>query len=179
MTTSILFNVTRDYAHRKFGTIGRVAFRIDSDGKAYLSANGDDMTALPVMSVDHLLRFALQTFQDAYAGADSDKEARAAFTAKIDKVRNGTLGARESGVTIWQECARDAMRILVKASPERAKEYKAADPAGRLAMLDGLIASNAGNAKFAAHVDTMVKDAEAEAAKRLALASSLGDAVKL
>lgn len=81
----------RSYTHRTYGNIGNVTFAVPK-GKYVL--NG---TELPEASVAHLMTFALQTLQDAYAGAKSTDEALGAFNGKLDKLLNGTIGTRGTG----------------------------------------------------------------------------------
>lgn len=83
--------VTREYNHRTFGRIGAVTF-VAPDGTFTLNE-----TTLPESSVEHLLTFALQTLQDAYAGAESADEAGADFEKKLEKLLTGTLGTRGTG----------------------------------------------------------------------------------
>lgn len=82
---------TRNYAHRTFGKIGTVTFDVPK-GKFRLNGN-----ELPDASVSHLMTFALQTLQDAYAGAKSTDEALGAFNTKLDRLLNGTIGTRGTG----------------------------------------------------------------------------------
>lgn len=81
----------RTFTHRTFGNIGSVVFAAP---KGKYAING---TELPESSVAHLMTFALQTLQDAYAGAKSTDEALGAFNGKLDKLLNGTIGTRGSG----------------------------------------------------------------------------------
>ena len=81
----------RSYTHRTYGNIGAVTFEVP---KGKYRINGND---LPEASVAHLMTFALQTLQDAYAGAKSTDEALGAFNGKLDKLLNGTIGTRGSG----------------------------------------------------------------------------------
>lgn len=84
-------DITRTYSHRTFGQIGSVEFTTPK-GKYVL--NG---TELPESSVAHLMTFALQTLQDAYAGAKDQAEAEGAFNTKLDRLLTGTIGTRGSG----------------------------------------------------------------------------------
>lgn len=81
----------RSYTHKTYGNIGSVTFDVP---KGTFKLNGQ---ALPNASVAHLMTFALQTLQDAYAGAKSTDEALGAFNQKLDKLLNGTIGTRGSG----------------------------------------------------------------------------------
>ena len=81
----------RTFTHRTYGKVGDVVFAVPN-GKYTL--NG---TILPDASVAHLMTFALQTLQDAYAGAKSTDEALGAFNGKLDNLLNGTIGTRGTG----------------------------------------------------------------------------------
>jgi hypothetical protein len=81
----------RTFTHRTFGKIGDVTFTVPK-GKYLI--NGHELSEA---SVAHLMTFALQTLQDAYAGAKSTDEAQGAFNGKLDKLLNGTIGTRTGG----------------------------------------------------------------------------------
>jgi len=81
----------RTFTHRTFGKIGDVTFTVP---KGKFALNGNDLSDA---SVAHLMTFALQTLQDAYAGAKTTDEALGAFNAKYDKLINGTIGTRSGG----------------------------------------------------------------------------------
>src|SRR5687768_7376644 len=100
----------RSYNHKTFGAIGSVVLEVPK-GKYRL--NGTD---LPDVSVTHLMTFALQTLQDAYAGAKSTDEALGAFNQKLDKLLNGTIGTRGSGDGADERTrvARSVVRLAVK-----------------------------------------------------------------
>lgn len=81
---------SRSYAHKVYGQLGAVTMT-SPDGEWTL--NGQP---LPERSIDHLLTFALQTLQDAYAGADSATVAWTKFGDKLAKLIAGTLGTRSA-----------------------------------------------------------------------------------
>lgn len=81
-------NVERIFSHRTHGRIGHVELVVDK-GKWTL-----DGQELPAASVEYLLRFSLQSLQDAYAGADNAAEATAAWEKKRDALIAGTIGVR-------------------------------------------------------------------------------------
>lgn len=133
----------RSYTHRTFGNIGAVTFEVPK-GKYRL--NGTD---LPDASVAHLMTFALQTLQDAYAGAKSTDEAQGAFNGKLDKLLNGTIGTRGSGDGADERTrvARSVVHAAAKAkfgskSPEWAT-FIGLDDAERNAKLDAWYEANA------------------------------------
>lgn len=132
----------RNYTHRTFGKIGAVTFTAPK-GKYLL--NG---TELPQASVDHLLTFALQTLQDAYAGAKSTDEALGAFNTKLDRLLNGTIGTRGTGDGADERTrvARSVVHAAAKAkfgskSPEWAT-FTGLDDDARNAKLDGWYEAN-------------------------------------
>lgn len=81
---------SRSYAHKVYGQIGTVTM---TSPAGEWTLNG---APLPERSVDHLLTFALQTLQDAYAGADSTDAAKTKFGDKLAKLLAGTLGTRSA-----------------------------------------------------------------------------------
>ena len=102
--------INRDYTHRTFGAIGSVTFETP-EGKYVL--NG---TELPESSVAHLMTFALQTLQDAYAGDKSAEDAIASFETKQARLIEGTIGTRSSGgVDEQTRVARSVVRAAAKA----------------------------------------------------------------
>lgn len=106
------YTINRAFAHRTFGDIGTVAF-VAPDGDYML-----DGKVLPEGSVAHLLRFALQTLQDAYAGSGTADEATGAFNKKYDALIAGTIGTRSSGEGVDEETtvARQIVRTALKTS---------------------------------------------------------------
>lgn len=104
--------IIRNYAHRTHGAIGAVTF-VAPDGTYTLNGK-----ALPESSIAHLLRFALQTLQDAYAGATDAAECVGAFDKKLNAIINGTLGTRMGGNGVDEETsvARSIVRMALKTS---------------------------------------------------------------
>lgn len=158
-----MYTINRAFVSRSFGDIGKVTLT---------APKGDytiDGKALPESSVHHLLTFALQTLQDAYAGAKDAAEAQGAFNGKLDKLLAGTIGTRSSGGGVTE---RDKVaRIIVgdwfrgaypKGTAERAK-YDEADGSGKYAILDKIWADN--EAVFADAVDEEVAARKAKADK--------------
>lgn len=136
-------NITRAFNHRTFGQIGSVE----------LSANVKDVkvdgTTLPDASVEYLLHFALQSLQDAYAGAKTEDEAKAAWAKKLDALKAGTIGVRGGGEGVTEETKvqRMIVRNMVKAkfgakSPEWAT-FTGLSDADQNAKLDEWFAANA------------------------------------
>jgi hypothetical protein len=159
----------RNFTHRTYGNIGAVTF-VTPKGKYTL--NG---TELPDASVAHLMTFALQTLQDAYAGAKSTDEALGAFNGKLDKLLNGTIGTRSGGDGADERTrvARSVTMSAAKAkfgakSPEWATFTGLSDN-DKNAKLDGWYAANA--AAFDPAID---EEMARRAAKRDAKASLAG-----
>lgn len=159
------YEINRAYAHRVYGDIGSVAF--SAPGGDYV-LNGNK---LPESSVRHLLTFALQTLQDAYAGAKNADEAIGAFDGKLDKIIAGTLGTRSggSGMSERDKIARQTIRAWFTqegnedVSAKNLADYKAADAAGRDAMLDKIWADN--HDVFGGAVDDEIAARKAKAEK--------------
>ena len=113
--------ITRTYEHRTFGAIGEVTLEVD--GGAWLLGG----EALPQSSVEHLMMFALQTLQDAYAGAKDAAEAKALWAKKRDKLATGGIGVRSAGpgvgeeTKIWRVVAGRAIRHV---APDKWKVMK-------------------------------------------------------
>lgn len=93
-----MHTITRTYAKRETsksdwsGNIGEVVLTLGDDGTMTL-----DGTKLGDAAMRHLLNFALQTLQDAYAGAKSLDEAQGNFAKKRAALLEGTIGVRGSG----------------------------------------------------------------------------------
>lgn len=133
---------TRTFTHRTYGNIGTVTFDVP---KGTFKLNGE---TLPDASVAHLMTFALQTLQDAYAGSKSTDEALGAFNGKLDKLLNGTIGTRGTGDGADERTrvARSVVHLAAKAkfgakSPEWATFTGLADDA-RNAKLDAWYDAN-------------------------------------
>lgn len=98
---------SRSYAHKTFGQIGAVTMT-SPDGD--WTING---AVVPERTVDHLLTFALQTLQDAYAGAADATDAKEKFDCKLAKLAAGTLGVRSGGGAAVDEETRH-MRMIMR-----------------------------------------------------------------
>jgi hypothetical protein len=161
----------RTFTHRTYGKIGVVTFTVPK-GKYIL--NG---TELPESSVAHLMTFALQTLQDAYAGAKSTDEALGAFNGKLDKLLNGTIGTRGTGDGADERTrvARQLVRGLVKAKyGSKSSEWAAftgLDDAAQAAKLDAMFAAN--EAALSGAVDEKIAELAAARAKRGEMAKTV------
>ena len=140
-------------------------------GEASLSINDKP---LPGKSIEYLANFALQSLQDAYAGAGSYDEACTAWKSKLDKLVAGTIGMKTGGIDPWLAEARKVFRPVWLAALEvkdsdKAKLYKSKDTSAedRNAMLDEAIDKNR------EAVEQMVEAERAERAKRAEAAKGL------
>ena len=132
--------IERNFAKRDAGVISNVKLeanvtKVTLDGKE-----------LPDSSVEYLLMFALQSLQDAYAGAKTLDEAKSMFAKKYDKLIAGTIGVRESGESISDEVriGRKIMRQIIREkSPEQYKKLREMSEEDQIAALDKNIAKNA------------------------------------
>lgn len=100
MESKMEYAIARVFAKRETekskwnGRIGSV------EGKAEIGSFVINGKELPQASVDYLLHFALQSLQDAYAGAESMDEAVGAWEKKLAALIEGTIGVRgEGGMT--------------------------------------------------------------------------------
>lgn len=155
-------SIKRDFAHRTFGTIGSVTL----SGEAQLSLDGK---ALPASSVEYLLTFALQSLQDAYAGAKDHTEAQANWEKKRDKLIEGTIGVRTGGggVSETQKIARSILRAQLKSTPawEAFKELSDTDQNDKL---DALYEKNAEALRPVVEAEAKRRQKEREAKAKLA-----------
>jgi len=114
-----------------------------------LKSRALSITGRSAPSVEYLLNFALQSLQDAYAGAKTADEAKASWEKKRDAIVAGTLGQRAtSGVSVETSVARQITRAALKAM-WGAKSPKWAEFTGRsddeqAEALDAVYAKNAG-----------------------------------
>lgn len=163
--------INRSYTHRTFGQIGSVTFATPK-GKYVL--NGHE---LPEASVEHLMTFALQTLQDAYAGSKNTDEALGAFNGKLDKLLNGTIGTRGTGDGADERTrvARSVVQAAAKAkfgakSPEWAT-FTGLDDAERNAKLDAWYEAN--KAAFDPAIDEEMARRAAKREAKAGLAASV------
>lgn len=157
--------INRTYTHRTLGAIGTVALVIDGDK---WSLDGKE---LPESSITYLATFALQSLQDAYAGAETAEEAVNAWTVKRDKLIAGTIGTRGGGdgVDDRTRVARSVMRKVAKdkfgaKSPEWAT-FTGLGDAAQNAKLDTWYAKNEGDLSPAVDAE-MKRRADAAKGKR-------------
>lgn len=105
------YAIERKFAHRTHGEIASVTLTADV---ANLKVNGKDV---PAASVEYLLTFALQSLQDAYAGADSTANAKALFEKKLEKLIAGEIGVRGAGEGASEETK--VQRSITKAMAKK------------------------------------------------------------
>lgn len=163
---------SRSYAHKVYGQIGTVTMT-SPDGDWTL--NGQP---LPERSVDHLLTFALQTLQDAYAGADSTDVAKKKFDDKLAKLLAGTLGTRLASGEAVDDATRHMrmiMRPLVAANFGKLA-WKAMEEDEKVEYIDEAYAGLSPDDKAA--IDEAVAEAIAAEEKKGKLAIKLNIAKK-
>lgn len=134
--------ITRNYSHKVHGLIGSVAFTAP-DGPYLL-----DGQPLDEASVTHLLTFALQTLQDAYAGSETADEAKASWAKKRGKLLDGTIGTRTGGdgadefTTIARQLVRVGYKAALGAKSTEWATFTGLPDADQNAKLDELFGKN-------------------------------------
>lgn len=131
--------INRSYA-RQGEAIASVSLEAP-DGEYKLDGN-----VLPESSVQHLLTFALQSLQDAYAGAKDNAEAEAAFAKKYQRLIDGSVGVRAGGTDTFTKTCRQIARQIVRAkfaeSGRKYSEFTALSASEQNDRLDQVIAAN-------------------------------------
>lgn len=150
--------VKRAFVHKAHGEIGEI--ELASDVKKMV-LNGVE---LPQVSIDYLLTFAMQTLQDAYAGAKDQDEAQKAFEAKLERIQKGEIGVRGAGVDPMVKIQRDAVKRALKAKGLKIKDFDND-------QLDKIFADNGELLKPI--VDEIVKEQREREAKLAKLGNSL------
>lgn len=162
---------TRSYTHKTFGAIGSVTFTVP---KGKYAINGHE---LPDASIAHLMTFALQTLQDAYAGSKSTDEAQGAFNGKLDKLLNGTIGTRGSGdgaderTRVARSVVHAAAKAKFGAKSADWATFTGLDDDAKNAKLDAWYAANA--ATFDPAIDEEMARREAKRNAKAGLAASV------
>lgn len=125
--------VARSYDHKAHGRIGVAEFTVESKSNIGFMLNGQE---LPQSSVDHLLTFALQSLQDAYAGAENETDAKERFNAKLERILAGTLGTRSGGSGV--DPITVEVRNIIRADVKKAigDDWKAMEEDARNAAVD-------------------------------------------
>lgn len=156
---------SRTYDHKAYGRIGIAELEVEAKSDIVVMLNGQE---LPPQSVDHILTFALQTLQDAYAGAESEEDAKARFTAKLDRILAGTLGTRSGGAGVDPVTVeiRSLIRGDVKAALG-ADTWKAMEEDARNEAIDGVFAQ-----QDEATQRALIDAAKAEIARKAAAAAA-------
>lgn len=126
-----------------------------------------DGKILPESSVEYLLMFALQSLQDAYAGAKNLEEAKGMFLAKYDKLIAGTIGIRNSGESVSDEVriGRKLMRMQIKANPVAWKNFVELSEEMQIEKLDINLEKNAAAMapRIAAEIKRLADEKKAKA----------------
>lgn len=136
--------ITRTYEHRTFGRIGEAVLEM-KDGGLVL-----DGVPLEPEAAEHLLTFALQTLQDAYAGAKSADEARALWEKKRDRILSNSIGTRGPGSGRGEldqmaiKIARPLVVAKLKAAEKYADDYQPLSPKERDDFVAGVLDKNPG-----------------------------------
>lgn len=160
-----MFDFTRNFAHRDHGQIGEVHVKANAD----IMLNGDK---LPEQSVRYLLNFALQTLQDAYAGAKTADEAKGAWGKRLDAIVAGTIGTRTGGGGVSEEdklrnsIAREMLRAKMAAEGKPYKLFTGKPAAEQAAIIAKVI-------------ETAKEVIDAEVDKRIAAKKRAANAVDL
>ena len=154
-------SVSRTFVHRTHGTV--------CDTLAFTAPAGEyvlDGQPLEDDAVQFLLNFALQTFQDAYAGADSLDECQKAFSTKLDRVKANEMGTRGAGV----DPITTEIRILVYAAIRKSKDAKTKKVYEKLKVMKSDARADALDAIFAKQSDdgkaAITAKAESEHARK-------------
>lgn len=166
-------NASRTYDHKTFGRIGVAELLVESESDIVVMLNGQE---LPAQSIDHLLTFALQSLQDAYAGAESEVDALERFNAKLTRILEGTLGTRSGGggVDEFTRLMRMVLRPLVKEAAGAAA-WKDMDEEARVAAIDAAYAAQGdeGRGMIAEAVERKKAEIAAEAAAKAGLKNAI------
>lgn len=169
------YAISRAFDHKTFGRIGIVEM---SAGVSGVSINGKE---LPASSIEYLLTFALQNLQDAYAGADSEVDAKARWEKKLDRLLEGSIGLRASGGGESAEVR--TRRAVIKEQVRKAvgkdkwTAFQALDADAQGEKLDAVFEKQ-DDAGQAAIMEQVAKRL-AEAAQRKAQANKLAESIDL
>lgn len=160
--------VVRNFAKRETeksdwaGDIGRIVLETDAN---VIKLNGKP---LPLGSMEYLLTFALQAFQDAYAGASGLEEAKGFFEKKLEACIAGTIGVRGTGANVSDETriSRSIVKVVLKKQLSE-EDFKALTDA----RLDEVFAKN--RAKLQSLVDERMAELKKERERKAKLGKGL------
>ncbi len=160
------YNVKRAFEHKTHGQIGAVHLVADV---AKVAIDGKE---LPGKSVEYLLNFALQSLQDAYAGAKNEAEAKAMFAKRLENVIAGTIGQRVGGGGQSEETrvTLSVVRAILKAklTAEAYAQYKDDDEAVMAAF-------DKNKAKLQPFVDERLEELRKERERKAKLVKNAGE----
>lgn len=164
MAKNETYTASRAYDHKTYGRMGTAEFTVTGDNVKF-TLNG---TELPAASVDHLMVFALQTLQDAYAGAENAADAQERFDGKLKRILEGTLGTRTGGAGVDPVTAE--IRAIIRGDVKKAvgDEWKAMEEDARNAAIDAVFADQPEEVQAAlteAAKEAIVRKAAERAAK--------------
>lgn len=130
---------------------------------------------LPVASVEWLATFALQAFQDAYAGQKTVADSKAVFDKKVAACIAGEIGVRGEGVSSETAIARRLARAVIKAqnTKDAYKAFGDKPTAEQNAVLDAAIEANAAHFKKAVAAEIKRLEAERNAKREAAEAVTI------
>ena len=166
--------IERTYVHTggkskvAFGEIGSVDLGFEAKGWTL------DGKPLPEQSVRAIVNHGLQILQDAYAGAEDAKAAKAAWTAKHEKLVKGELGIRGSGV---DAAGKDLLKAAYE-SQDKLAEFKKLSDDDLAAKVAELVKNNPEaveerRKEMAAEAEARRKANEAKKAKAAKLAEKI------
>jgi uncharacterized protein (UPF0335 family) len=151
------------------GDIGRVMLETDA---TVIKLNGKP---IPAQSMEYLLTFALQSLQDAYAGAQSLDEAKGNWEKKLAAITEGTLGQRSGGGSVSEETkvarqiTKQALKAKIAKGEMTEEEWKDLSDE----RLDEVFGKN--EAKLRPLVDARIAELKKERERKAKLAQSASD----
>lgn len=165
-----VMQTVREFNHKRFGHLGKVVLE---SNVTTIKLNGKPVAE---SSIEYLLNFALQSLQDAYAGAENAEQAQGLWDKKLDAILNGTLGARSGGAGVdeFTKTARSILKGKLKTQLGKDsaewKEFDESDADVQNARLDSLFTKN--EAKLRPIVEERLEELKRERARKAKLASN-------
>ena len=183
----VLVNVNRAFEKRASKDGTQPGFRVGNIESTWevgaVTINGQEVSA---KGVEHLLNFAFQSLQDAYAGSENETDATEAFAGKLARIIEGSIGVRAAGdgVSAVQAEIRSLIRGDVKKAFDAANgkdAWKGLEEKARVEVIDGVFESQPDEVKTAlnAAATEAVERKRAEAAARANAVSGAGIKITL